>query len=117
MYVLSTTQVTELLKLPKLFEHYKMHASWNQQETFFEFLAEHYAEDNTQHADYDEDMKLPFKTINNAGNFMVSYVPVAQGFKLAKKINVVQSNKWFTAPANMLSSAHLSGIWQPPKSC
>ena len=117
VYVLSTTQVTELLKLPKLFEHYQMHSNWNEHETFLEFLAEHYSDDSKQNADYDEDMKLPFKTINNSGNFMISYIPVTQGFKLAKKINVVEASKWSPAPANMLSSAHLSTIWQPPKNC
>ncbi|MCY7421541.1 MAG: hypothetical protein LH478_07340 [Chitinophagaceae bacterium] len=117
VYLLSTTQVTELFKLPKLFEHYKMHANWNQEITFLEFLAEHYAEDDTKNADYDEDMKLPFKTMNNSGNFMVSFVPVTQAFKLIKKINVVQKVQWSNAPANMYASAHLSTIWQPPKYC
>lgn len=117
VYVLSTTQVTELLKLPKLFEHYQMHSNWNEHETFLEFLAEHYADDSKQNADYDEDMKLPFKTINIGGNFMVSYVPVTQGFKLAKKMNAVQTIKWSSAPDNLFPSAHLSTIWQPPKSC
>ncbi len=117
VYLLCTTQVTEMFKLPKIFEHYKMHESWNTQITFLEFLAEHYAESNTQHADYDEDMKLPFKTMNNNGSFMVSYVPVTQGFKITKKINMVETLKWSPAPDNLFSSAHLSAIWQPPKSC
>ena len=117
VYMLCTTQVTELFKLPKLFEHYEMHENWNTQITFFEFLAEHYAESNTQNGDYDEDMKLPFKTMNNSGSFMVSYVPVTQVFKLIKKVNVVPAIKWSPAPDNLFASAHLSAIWQPPKSC
>ena len=115
--MLCTTQVTELFKLPKLFEHYKMHSNWNEQISFLEFLAEHYSEGNTKNADYDEDMKLPFKTMNNSGNFMISYVPVTQAFKLSKKLNVVQKVQWSTAPANLFPSAHLSIIWQPPKNC
>ena len=94
-----------------------MHANWNEKETFFEFLAEHYAENSTKNADYDEDMKLPFKTINTNGNFMISYVPATQVFKLAKKINVVETNKWSSAPADIFSSAYLSTIWQPPRNC
>ena len=94
-----------------------MHENWNQQLSFFEFLAEHYAESNTQNADYDEDMKLPFKTINNIGNLMGSYVPVTHVYKLTKRLNVVQKIQWSAAPANLLPSAHLSSIWQPPKNC
>ena len=117
VYMLCTTQVTELFKLPKLFEHYKMHANWDTHITFLEFLAEHYAESSTKNADYDEDMKLPFKTMNNSGNFMVSFVPVTQSFKIIKKVNVVPASQWSPAPDNLFSSAHLSAIWQPPKSC
>ncbi len=77
----------------------------------------HYAQGDVKDADYEKDMKLPFKT-----HFNINYAtftaylptqtltfPVLSPFIEAKIVNGYQ--------LTFLTSSYLSAIWQPPKFC
>src|SRR3954462_3822335 len=58
-YLVSSTEVHELLRLPLLVKHYQEHKQQVADITFWEFLVMHY-ETDVPHDD--QDMRLPFKT-------------------------------------------------------
>ena len=62
VYLLTATEFNELFKLPLLVEHFMQHNEGNKHVDFWEFLCIHYSNNNIKDADYDEDMKLPFKS-------------------------------------------------------
>src|SRR5690606_13520126 len=63
VYLLSTTQFSQILKLPILVEHFIEHRAIDSM-SFWGFLVHHY--DNHQpDEDYETDMKLPFMVHND----------------------------------------------------
>ncbi len=117
IYLLSTTQLGELLKLPILVHHFVEHKTENKNLSFLAFLEIHYAHGSPHDADYDKDMKLPFKTISHSNIASISFCTPIPNFK-HNPIVYFQSNKQqFSAYSFTYSSAFLSSIWEPPKYC
>lgn len=113
----STTELYQTLKLPILIEHFIEHKEQNNQLTLWQFLCMHYAEGDVKDADYEQDMKLPFKTHLNINYatftaYLPTYIvhfPVQTHFFEAKVLN--------SYIPSFFTSTHLSSIWQPPKFC
>ena len=59
LYLLSTTELNQLLKLPVLIEHYLEHKNLNPEMTLVAFFKMHY-DHPVKDADYKTDRKLPF---------------------------------------------------------
>ncbi len=117
VYVISLTEFNQLVKLPLLVEHFKEHKSKNKELTLLKFLDMHYAAEETQDADHDTDMKLPFKSHETCLNAMVEvYVPSNSIHTFAKPLPT-QIKTYFPYNETYLSSSFLSSIWQPPKFC
>ena len=113
VYLYSTTEFNQLLKLSFLVEHFIEHKEENQSLSFLDFLKMHYLLDSTKHADKEKDMKLPFKSghaCEQHSNFKVclsdhfSEWIVDHYFYLQKEFSI--ENDHFN------SSAHLHSIWQ-----
>ena len=62
VYLVSYTEVRQVLKLPELLEHFAEHKSKDHRTTIFSFIKIHYIDAPVKDADYKDDMKLPFKT-------------------------------------------------------
>lgn len=115
VYVFSATEFNQLLKLPLLVEHYIEHKEENKLITFLEFLHMHYSTAHAKDADYNKDMKLPFKSTGNtiAFNALNCLQP-----NLETELNYpVQNSKAFYSiySEHIPNSALLNSIWQPPK--
>ncbi len=117
IFLLSTTQLRELLKLPLLYEHFQEHSQLNKNISIASFLKIHYAEPTTKDADYEKDMKLPFKSLDCFSSALTFYFNNFQFFSLAPKVQYTLSSKNFYTYQFSYSSAFLSSIWQPPKFC
>ncbi len=115
-YVFSMTEVHQLLKAPILVEHYLEHKSEDKSLTLISFLEMHYLNGFTKDADYEKDMKLPFKTTQDNCFNAVVLLPTPEKFELNgdvygdnfKSTKILQKNQIFI-------SNYLSAIWQPPK--
>jgi hypothetical protein len=59
LYLISTTEVYQLLKIPTLIEHYWEHKKLNPEMSLTAFLKTHY-ENPVKDGDYGKDQKLPF---------------------------------------------------------
>jgi hypothetical protein len=116
-YLFSTTQLSELLKINLLVEHYVEHTSKDKNLSLWAFLCMHYSGENIKDADYEKDMKLPFKTLDTCNYASITFCTPIQEFQFSKNITV----KLYKTPLYeynfSFSSNFHSTIWQPPKSC
>lgn len=115
VYLLSITQLGELIKLPLLVEHYLEHKQQNSNLTILNFLRIHYQAQHVFDADYDKDMKLPFKSHTNISS--VVFYPLIQEYKTIQKVNFKYKKEILYTYSFSYSSISLSSIWQPPRNC
>lgn len=115
-YLLATTELNQLLKLPVLVGHFLEHRAETKKLSIYQFLYIHYAQDDVKYADYEEDMKLPFKA---SSNFLIqtNVITPPQIFRvtLNKNLSKVFQKKFFYTNDSLMISNFLSNIWQPPK--
>lgn len=114
IFLLSSTEFNQLLKLPKLFEHFSAHQSQDASLSFLEFLYIHYGQGEVQDADHEEDMKLPFKTQSVCSTIsiihkapVIQFIPAWQEFVLQKE-NLCYTN-------DFVSGLSANNIWRPPQ--
>jgi hypothetical protein len=102
--------------MPALIEHFVEHRQQNKQISLWQFLNIHYETENTRDADYDKDMKLPFKSQDNGviANLNV-YVP-AERVSVDAPVQLLEMQN-FVMATSFISSNFLSNIWQPPRTC
>lgn len=116
IYMLGSTQLGQLLKLPELIQHYAEHKKTNPSLNFLGFLHIHYAHAFEMDEDFEEDMKLPFKTADS-GNSAVSIFTPASSPDVSGKRFTDLKNTFAQKNDPSLSSQYLSAIWQPPRTC
>ncbi|MBU0697528.1 MAG: hypothetical protein KKE39_13540 [Bacteroidetes bacterium] len=114
-FLLSATELNQLLKTPLLIQHFIKHEKENPKLSFIGFLEMHYFNGDPRDADYDQDMRLPFKSHDNCATVTFLNVPTIinqQDFKIILYPQVIKINP----PRDKnYSSYHLKAIWQPPK--
>ena len=119
-YLISTTELGQLLKFPMLLEHYFEHKEKNPQISVMEFLVLHYEgnhlENHPHDDDYDQDQKLPFIMHGDVLSFCFVY-PQPLFFESFHKIDIRESSKVVSFDDAFISNQFLSSIWQPPRSC
>jgi len=103
--------------MPLLVQHYTEHKSENNALSIIDFLEIHYAHGSPKDADYDKDMKLPFKSITNTNTVSLSYFTPFPSFKHIPVLYFKSNKMQFADCCSTYSSAYLSAIWQPPKFC
>ena len=110
-YIISFTEVHQLIRLPLLIVHFIEHKQLSKDITFIEFLELHYSHET---AHDDRDMELPFKDCSHC---VAAQTVVLPGFKLELKQAAVSD----ALPVHtgfykkFIPSSYLSKIWQPPK--
>ena len=113
LYLLSTTELNQLLKLPVLIEHYVEHKNLNPEMTLVSFFKMHY-DHPVKDADYKTDRKLPFIihstlslvfTLNTDFSFEIS----GSDYKYFHIQNIPSLDE------NLYIKGYLQSIWQPPR--
>ena len=114
VYLLSTTQFCQLLKLPVLVGHFFEHKERDNSMSFVEYMVLHYG-GHEKDADYETDMKLPFMTASETLT-LTFFAPAPTVFPIQKIVfqEVPQTNSCYKL---QLKATYLSSIWQPPKFC
>ncbi len=115
VYLLSITQLGELLKVPLMVEHFVEHKEKNSKLTILGFLRLHYQGQDVFDDDYEKDMKLPFKSHTNI--CCIAFYPLLQEFKTIQKVNYKYKKENLYSYSFLYSSTFLSSIWQPPRNC
>lgn len=117
VHLLTTTELSELMKMPLLVQHYIEHRANDEAVTLMDFLAMHYAHGDVKDADYDKDKRLPFKSHEGCINLSILICIPQLTQSVMEEPHAIRSEKIVLPEITFLSSAFLSSIWQPPKSC
>lgn len=114
-YLISTTELYQVLKLPLLAQHFNEHKSLNTGTTFWDFLVMHYTNNDIKYADHDQDMRLPFKSSEGSVNTIsLSFIHYSVFQELNKPI-IIDLREYNILENIRFNSTYLSNIWQPPK--
>lgn len=112
-YMFSMTELHQILKAPLLVEHYYEHND-KEELSVLTFLEMHYLNGNVKDADYEKDMKLPFKNFqDNHPNVVLSLPEMNHIFNFI--VYPVSEQKPFCFDNQVNTSSFLTSIWQPPK--
>ncbi|TAH39919.1 MAG: hypothetical protein EYC69_12495 [Bacteroidetes bacterium] len=111
-YLISTTEIGQLLKLPLLIEHFFKHKEQSESHSIYDFFSMHYGE----HAGSDkEHEKLPFKSHDGCINSIL-LVSVSNTFSAPSISSFSFEIKTFNFYDDLfLTSSFQANIWQPPK--
>jgi hypothetical protein len=109
----ASTELHEIIRLPKLLSHYLEHAVKNKNLSFSDFIFTHY---NTQHKDdrTNQDDNLPFKPHKYCINISETLRPTFNQIKINRLTFFIKKIYPILSDINF-SSADLASIWQPPK--
>jgi hypothetical protein len=114
LYLFLTTEAYQVLKIPVILEHFHEHQKENKDITLLEFLNIHYMHGSPMDADYERDMQLPFKRVNqhiHASSLHVKDLTTAQlSIPLPPK-----ESEFLILDDKDIQSPDLSPIFQPPK--
>ncbi|HUH19403.1 hypothetical protein [Albibacterium sp.] len=119
VYLISTTELSQLLKFPILVEHFIEHKEKNPKISVVDFLVLHYNNHLENHPlddDYDQDQKLPFIAPANILNFCFIYAPPLS-FEIKVEIYLSPESKVLPFDDIFSDNDFLSSIWQPPQFC
>jgi hypothetical protein len=113
-YLVSATELYQLVKLPFLVSHFLSHKKETPKISLWSFLCLHYANGEVFDKDHDDDMKLPFKSHESAShiNFLASVPPTAMNIE---KPVITQTRNYNCYNETGHGDKFPSGIWQPPK--
>ncbi len=114
VYLSSSTQLHEIFKLPTLVEHFLEHHSANNSLSFFEFLKMHYTNGDVKSADYEKDMKLPFKSHDVCDYFVATFSMLPKHPQIKQPVHI-QEALFLEFKHNFKGSSLAASIWQPPK--
>jgi hypothetical protein len=115
LYLFSTTEATQLLKIPIIFQHFAEHKLEDKDISFFAFLDMHYMHGSPKDKDYDKDMKLPFKTSCDCiSGLSTAVIPQTLSISFAKPLPTLDKKNYIILN-QYIASAYLANIWQPPK--
>jgi hypothetical protein len=117
VYAFANTELHQLLKLPMLMQHFVEHKEETPGITLAEFLYQHYILPQPKDADYDSDMKLPFKTDVCSVFHAVALVREAPVLFLQPAPVIYGEQRYAIYKAPFFISTAISDIWQPPRAC
>lgn len=115
LYLFTSTEISELLKLPQLAQHYKEHQQEQEEITFAAFLHQHYLLGEVNDADKKQDMKLPYKSIDFTNSICFTVLPSIISIEYLKTTDFEVLKPANSFYVNCFSSNNFSSIWQPPK--
>ncbi len=118
IYLFSAFQISEYLKTPILVQHYYEHHIETPTLSLWKFICDHYAHGEVQDADYEKDMKLPFKSHHSCCSCSnITFLAPIQTFDFENKSFQNEFKKPNFGYTFSFISNFYSTIWQPPKIC
>ncbi len=111
IYLIPSSEITQLLKLPALLEHFMEHQKKDESLSFARFFCMHY---HSKHSEDSEHSKLPFKTHDNCQHHNVVAFPPVQYSNTFVYFTALQ-NELSDYYSHFNSTNFQASIWQPPK--
>jgi hypothetical protein len=116
-YLISSTELRQLLKFPLLIQHYAEHKEQNNNLSLLQFLAMHYNDEDIIDLDYSKDQQLPFKSQDGYTGTLLSVFEPTHFYSLIPKAEIALPVAHTISNDTFISSSFRSSIWQPPKAC
>jgi hypothetical protein len=115
VYLLSATQLSELLKVNVLIAHYQETELKSGPVAFLDFLVMHYITDDGTSQDDDRDEQLPFKSHNSlVANSFPNFI-INRNVEIALA-PIGTAERHFNDYCNpFISSTYCQQVWNPPK--
>jgi len=114
LYLVSTTEVYQLLKIPTLIEHYWEHKKLNPEMSLTAFLKTHY-DHPVKDGDYGKDQKLPF-VIHTTPLALIFIIGDTFQFEIKNDhFKQIKSRKMPSRNDNFCYRGFLRTAWEPPK--
>jgi len=114
LYLVSTTELYQLLKIPTLVEHYWEHKNMNPDMPVIAFLKAHY-DHPAKDGDFGKDQKLPFIIHSTTLSLVFTINP---GFYFETKTENFRSLKSHKIPSkdeDFCYKGFAGSVWEPPK--
>lgn len=116
IYLVSFTEAKEILKLPAFVEHFNEHKSENKNITVFKFIVMHYLSGSKKDKDYQEDMKLPFKTHDFSSFAFITFdIPKTLNLEITQPKNISNQKKVTYHHVLGFIIDNYQSIFQPPE--
>lgn len=120
IYIVSATEIAQLLRFPLLIEHYFEHKEKNPELSVLDFLKIHYNGDHLENHplddDYEEDQKLPFM-MHATSYYAVFICPPTIEVDIHNSSILTKDNTTPIRNDHFIADTFLTSIWQPPKFC
>lgn len=101
--------------MPVLVAHFNEHTAENAGMSFWDFMVMHYASKRVFDSDYEKDMKLPFKVMDNlSGSTFLLVSPEACVVSPLSE-PLVAFSKGIIPYDPLIDADFCAGIWQPPQ--
>ncbi|WP_312345869.1 hypothetical protein [Chryseobacterium binzhouense] len=114
LFLVSTTELYQLFKIPALVEHYWEHKHLNPEMPLIAFFKAHY-DHPAKDGDYGKDRKLPFIIHAKPLNLVFT---LQQGFRLELQNNsfkISVSHKIPSKDEDFCYKGFTGSVWEPPK--
>jgi hypothetical protein len=115
LYLFSSTELKQLVKLPLLFQHYKEHQALDGGISFLQFLRIHYHDATVIDDDYDKDMQLPFKNHDLCHSNTINAITTSFFPAFVEKPVLTSVQKHIICNDDFINAVYLSSVWQPPR--
>jgi hypothetical protein len=115
IHLAGNTEAGQLFRVPLLLQHFHLHHRQDPSVNFIRFLAMHYAGDDGNKSDDNEDAKLPFHDFDHS-SVSVVYSPLVKSVIAILPMDFRDKNKPAEKEENILSR-HIGRILQPPRYC
>lgn len=114
-YLTSFSEVRQLVKMPRLIEHYISHKIANHDLSIYDFFKIHYIDEQIVDSDYKQDMKLPFKTHDFSSSTITLNIPPEKAtINLQRHLVFVDDSNNFSYSEKYYPSV-FQKIWEPPQ--
>lgn len=113
LLVAEATPLNQLIKLPKLYQHYKEHKNWNPGINFIDFLSMHYGGKDVHYNDEEKDMQLPFRKFDVSFPAFL-FIPSNRIFTIKTYFRAIKAD---FAPdrEQVYYNPALTSLFRPPK--
>lgn len=116
VFLVSSTELIQFLRIPALITHYKEHKEDNKKLDFIKFLSLHYSND-TSDGESQEHHHLPFKSANLTCLMTVPAVTFSIDFCIPPVPSISLIRIYYNGNVDAPKSSNITAIWQPPKFC
>ena len=113
-FLLETSCLKELIKMPMLIHHYFEHITWYPNDNFISFISKHYVAEQKGDSVHDKktDKQLPFKSTENFQAHISAFI--LSKVNIAAVIFDTEPATFSTIGTSTIFSRSYD-IWQPPK--